>query len=176
MDRPYVSQALPPHPSPLGCAEPCVSSPSHRAHSPAVCFTRAAVRLSMLLSLFVPPSPPLCVPKAALYEGHTVSVSLGSVVSAWPRAQRRCSGNKEGNWLLPCPGVWVSPVTAPFRGVSIASPSSSPSWEQAPGCFLPPRGPGVLGHSLPRSCHHLQALVGIDWGQSSHSDGERMLK
>ena len=57
MDQPYVSQALPPHPSPLGCAEPCVSSPSHRAHSPAVCFTRAAVRVSMILSLFVPPSP-----------------------------------------------------------------------------------------------------------------------
>ena len=96
MDQPYVSQALPPHPSPRGCAEPCVSSPSHRAHSPASVLHELLWAFPCY-SAFVPPSPPLCVHKAALYEGHTVSVSLGSVVSAWPRAQRRCSGNKEGN-------------------------------------------------------------------------------
>ena len=62
MDRPCVSHALPLEPpSPLGCTEPCVSSLSHRAHSRVVCFTRAGVRVSMLLSPFVPPSPsPLC--------------------------------------------------------------------------------------------------------------------
>ena len=96
MDRPYVSQALPPHPSPLGCAEPCVSSPSHRAHSPASVLHELLWAFPCY-SAFVPPSPPLCVHKAALYEGHTVSVSLGSVESAWPRAQRRRSRNKEGN-------------------------------------------------------------------------------
>ena len=48
-------------PSLLGCTETCVSSLSHRAHSRVVCFTRAGVRVSMLLSPFVPPSPsPLC--------------------------------------------------------------------------------------------------------------------
>ena len=40
---------------------PCVRSLSLMAHSPMVCFTRAGVRVSMLLSAFVPPSPsPLC--------------------------------------------------------------------------------------------------------------------
>ena len=37
------------------------------------------------------------IKKYAEFEGHTVSVSLGSVESMWPRAQRRHSGNKEGN-------------------------------------------------------------------------------
>ena len=69
MDRPCVSHALPLEPpSPLGCTEPCVSSLSHRAHSRVVCFTRAGVRISMLLSPFVPASPSL-----------TVSTSLFSV-------------------------------------------------------------------------------------------------
>ena len=42
---------------------PCVSSLSHRAHSPVVCFIRAGVRVSMLLSPFVPPSPSSLCPQ-----------------------------------------------------------------------------------------------------------------
>ena len=41
------------------------------------------------------------------------------------------------------------------------------------GAFLR-RAPGSLGIVFRRSCHHLQALGGIDWGQSSFCDGEQM--
>ena len=40
-------------------------------------------------------------------------------------------------------------------------------------CLL--RAPGSLGTVSSQSCRHLQALGGIDLGQSSHSDGEQIL-
>lgn len=51
----------------------------------------------MLLSIRPAPLLPLCVNKAALYEGHTVSVSLrlsGVRVAESPEERSR---NKEGN-------------------------------------------------------------------------------
>ena len=46
---------------------PCVSSLGHTAHSPVVCFTRAGVCVSMLLSAFVPPSPSTLGPQVCSF-------------------------------------------------------------------------------------------------------------
>ena len=46
---------------------PCVSSLGHTAHSPVVCFTRAGVCVSMLLSAFVQPSPSALGPQVCSF-------------------------------------------------------------------------------------------------------------
>ena len=91
-----------------------------------------------------------CSPQGSIPQRHTSVSPWDSVESAWPRAQRRLQGIRKETNSSPAPECGFS-LSQPPSGASlfIASLSSLPSWEQAPGCFLPPQGPGVLGHSLP---------------------------
>ena len=128
---------------------PCVSSVSHMAHPPwsvlhvLVCTFPCYSLHSSHLSL---PSESTSL----LFMRDTQSASPWA---EWSPCGREPKGDAQGVRIetdsSPAPECGFSPSQPP-SGVSlfIESPSSPPSWEQAPGYFLPPRGLGVLGHSL----------------------------
>ena len=65
---PWTSPHLPSHPTPLGITEHWVELPAAYSKFPlATYFTYGNVYVSMLLSQFLPLSPPLCVHKSILY-------------------------------------------------------------------------------------------------------------
>ena len=155
---------------------PCVSSVSHMAHPPwsvlhvLVCTFPCYSLHSSHLSL---PSESTSL----LFMRDTQSASPWA---EWSPCGREPKGDAQGVRIetdsSPAPECGFSPSQPP-SGVSlfIESPSSPPSWEQAPGTSCLLGASGSLGTVSSRSCHHLQALGGIDLGQSSHSDGEQIL-
>ena len=129
---------------------PCVSSLSHAAHSPhRLFYTSWCARFHATLSTR---------PTLALASVSTSLLFMRDTRSVSPWAQCRPCGReprgdtqgirKETDSSL-APECGFSPSEPPSgASVFMASSSSQPSWEQAPGCFLPPQGRGVLGHSL----------------------------
>ena len=123
--------------------------------------------------------PTLCFPSVStslLFMRHKRSESLGSVESMWPRAQRRLQGIRketDSSTALEC-GFPPSQPPSGRLSISHDRPARLPGNKPlGASCLL--RAPGSLGTVSSQSCRHLQALVGIDWSQSSHSVGKQML-
>ena len=117
---------------------PCVSSLSHTAHSPVVCLTRAGVRVSMLLSPLVSPSPsPLCPQVCSL-----------SPWAQWSPCGREPRGDAQGIRKKidssPAPECGL-PRHSPLQGVSLYRITVQPAFLGTSPWVLPassgPRGP-----------------------------------